>query len=85
MPPRMYGSRKYPYSPHRRDWKFRGGGGRVSRSQKFKAMYEAKLEFPERWGIIGQIPSMGAGGGGGGGYGYFLEPHNEFNLFAYLP
>ena len=35
-------------------------------------MYEAKLEFPEGWGVIGQIPSVG---GGGGGYGYFLEPH----------
>ena len=28
-----------------------GGGGRgVLKSQKFEAMYEAKLEFPERWG-----------------------------------
>ena len=44
----LCGSRKYPYSPHRRDWKFRGGGG-VLNSQKFKAMYEAKLEFPEGW------------------------------------
>ena len=63
----MCGSRKYPYFPHRRDWKFRGGGG-VSKSQKFKAMYEAKLEFLKGWGVIGQIPSMG-------GYGYVLEPH----------
>ena len=23
----MCSSRKYPYSPHRRDWKFLGGGG----------------------------------------------------------
>ena len=45
----MCDSRKYPYSPHRRDWKFRGGGG-IWKSQKFKAMYEAKLEFPEGWG-----------------------------------
>ena len=22
-------------------------------------MYEAKLEFPEGWGVIGQIPSVG--------------------------
>ena len=42
----LCGSRKYPYSPHRRDWNFRGGGG-VLKSQQFKAMYEAKLEFPE--------------------------------------
>ena len=31
-------------------------------------MYEAKLEFPEGWGAIWEIPSVG-------GYGYFLEPH----------
>ena len=45
----------------------------VSKSQKFKAMYEAKLGFLEGWGGggIGQIPSLG----GGGGNGYFLEPH----------
>ena len=41
----------------------------VSKTQKFKAMYEAKLEFPEGWGggggggLIGKIPSMGGGGG----------------------
>ena len=40
----------------------------VSKTQKFKAMYEAKLEIPERWGVIGQIPFVW-------GYGYFLEPH----------
>ena len=59
--------------PHRRDWKFPGGGGGgggVLKTQTFKAMYEAKLEFPEGWGVIGQIPSVG-------GYGYFLEPHIE--------
>ena len=54
----MCGSRKYPYSPHRRDWKFRGGGG-SQKTQKFKAMYEAKMEFPEGWGVIGKIPSVG--------------------------
>ena len=37
----------------------------VLKSQKFKAMYEAKLEFPEGWGVTGQIPSVGGGGGGG--------------------
>ena len=59
----LCGSRKHPYSPHRRDWKFRGGGG-VSKTQKCKAMYEAKMEFPEGWGVIGKIPSVGGGGGG---------------------
>ena len=29
--------------------KFQGGGG-VSKTQKFKAMYEVKLEFLEGWG-----------------------------------
>ena len=45
-----------------------GGGGGVSKSQKFKAMYEAKLEFPEGWGGHRANPFHG-------GYGYFLEPH----------
>ena len=36
----MCSSRKYPYSPHRRDWKFLGGGG-FSKAQKLKSMYEA--------------------------------------------
>ena len=78
----MCGSRKYPYSPHRRDWKFRGGGG-VSKTQKFKAMYEAKLEFPEGWGGYWENVFVG-GGGGGGGYGYFLELHNVLLLLILL-
>ena len=50
----------------------RGGGG-GAKTQKFKAMYKAKLEFPEGWGggVIGQIPSVGGGGGGGGGMDIF--------------
>ena len=56
----MCGSRKYPYSPHRRDWKFRGGGG-FSRTPKFKGMYEAKLEFPEGWGCHRANPFCGGG------------------------
>ena len=47
--------------PH---WKFQGGGG-VSKTQKFKAMYEAKLEFPEGWGDHRANPFRGGGGGGG--------------------
>jgi len=34
----MCGSRKYPYSPHGRDWKFLGGGG-FSKTQKFKEIW----------------------------------------------
>jgi len=55
----MRSSRKYPYPPpHRRDWKFQGGW-RVSKAQKFKAMYEAKLEFPEGWGVIAKSLTWG--------------------------
>ena len=56
--------------PPQKGLEFPGRRG-VSKTQKFKAMYKAKLEFPEGWGGIGQIPSMG-------GYGYFLEPHNKY-------
>jgi len=35
-------SRKYPYSPQRRDWDFwEEGGGRFCKTKKFKEMYEA--------------------------------------------
>jgi len=42
----MCSSRKYPYSPHRRDWNFLRGGEGVSitpppKKKKFKEMYEA--------------------------------------------
>jgi len=33
-------SRKYPYSPHRRDWNFLGGEG-FYETKKFKEMYDA--------------------------------------------
>ena len=51
--------------PHRRDWKFRGGGGGggVLKGQKFKAMYEAKLEFLEGWGDRANPFHRGGGGG----------------------
>ena len=53
-----------------------GGWWGILNTPKFKAMYEAKLEFSG--GVAG-----GGGGGGGvigkissvGGYGYFLEPN----------
>ena len=35
----------------------------VSKTEKFKAMYEAKLEFlGGGGGVMGQIPSVGGGG-----------------------
>ena len=51
-------SRKYPYSPHRRDWNFLGGGG-FYKAKKFKEMYEAELEFPEGWGGLRKNPFRG--------------------------
>jgi len=55
----MCSSRKYPYYPHRRDWNLLGGGG-LSKNKKIKEIYEALLEFPEKWGVLGKkIPSAG--------------------------
>ena len=51
---------------------FREGG--VSKPQKFKAMYKAKLEFP---GVGGKRANLFCGGG----YGFFLELH----LVDHLP
>ena len=65
----LCGSRKYPYSPHRRDWKFRGGGG-SQRPKNLKQCMKLNWNF-----------QRGGGGGGHranpfrGGYGYFLEPY----------
>jgi len=53
-------SRKYPYSPHRRDWNFLGGGG-FSKTKKFKEICEALLEFPEGLGVIRKNPFRGGG------------------------
>ena len=39
--------------------------GGVSKTQKFKGMYKAKLEFPEGWGGS-EGKSLPWGGGGGG-------------------
>ena len=47
-------SRKYPYSPHRRDWNFLGGGG-FCKARTFKRNIRSLI------GI-----SRGVGGGGGG-------------------
>ena len=55
----MCSSRKYPHSPHRRDWNFLGDGG-FQKIKKYKEMYEALPEFPEGWGgVRKKIPSVG--------------------------
>ena len=51
--------------------------GGVSKTQKFKGMYKAKLEFPEGWG---GSEGKSLPWGGGGGYGYFLEPNITKNM-----
>jgi len=55
----MCRSRKYPYSPHRRDLNFLGW--EVSKTKKFKEMCEALLEFPEGWGGLRKHPFRGGG------------------------
>jgi len=47
-------SRKYPYSPHRRDWNFLGEEGSIRPN-----FY--KTEFPEGWGGVRQNPFCGGG------------------------
>ena len=54
----MCSSRKYPYSPHRRDWKFLGVGV-FSKTENFKEMYGIELEFQEGWGVLLKTPSVG--------------------------
>lgn len=43
--------------------------------QKFKEIGEALLEFPQGWGGLRKIPSVG------GGYEYFLELHINLVMF----
>ena len=71
----MCSSKKYPYSPHRRDWNFLGGGvewgGGFCKAKNNIEMYEVNWNFQRGGGI----PSTGR-------YGYFLElpVHNTKRL-----
>ena len=56
--PELCSSRKYPYSPHGRDWKFLGGGGC---SQRPKYMYLLNV-----WSLTGISREVGGGVGRGG-------------------
>ena len=38
------------------------------KTKEFKEMYEAEFEFPEGWGALIKIPSVGR-------YGYYMELH----------
>ena len=53
------GSRKYPYSPHRRDWKFRGGGG-SRRAKNLKQCMKLNWNFRRGgWGGHRANPFLG--------------------------
>ena len=60
----MCDSRKYPHYPHRRDWKFRGGGGSQS-PQNVKQCIKLNWNFQRgEGGVVRQIPSVGKRGEG---------------------
>ena len=46
----MRTSRKYPYSPHRRDWNFLGGGGFRVRPKNLKKHVKLYWNFQRGWG-----------------------------------
>jgi len=54
----MCSTRKYPYSPHRRDWNFLGGGG-FSKTKNLKKWIEFNWNFQRGWGVLEKIPSVG--------------------------
>ena len=54
----LCGSRKYPYSPHRRDWNFLGVGGSL-RPKKLKKCMELNWNFQRGGEVLRKIPSVG--------------------------
>jgi len=54
----MCSSRKYPYSPHRRDWNFLGGGGSGTPINSKKCM-RLNWNFQRGGEVLEKIPSMG--------------------------
>ena len=59
----MCSSRKNPYPPHGKSWKFLWGG--VLKVKILEAKYEAELEFPGGGGV-GDAKQKPFNGGGGG-------------------
>ena len=54
-------SRKYPYSPHRRDWNFLEGGG-LCKAKKFRNVWSMKRNWNFQrggGGVLEKIPSVG--------------------------
>ena len=52
----MFASRKCLYSPHKRNLKFLGVGGRPNILRK---CMELNWNLPEGWGVLGKNPSVG--------------------------
>jgi len=72
----MCSSRKYPFSPHRRDLNFRGGQGggwRFSKTKNFKECIKFNWNFQRGGGSWKKSLLWGR-------YGYFLELHNVAKL-----
>jgi len=55
---KLCGSRKYPYSPHRRDWNFLGGGGSMRPKNLNKCM-KLNWNFQRGGEVLEKIPSLG--------------------------
>ena len=55
----MCSSRKYPYSPHRRDWKFLGGMGGSQRPQNLSKCMKLDWNFQRGDVVQRKIPSVG--------------------------
>jgi len=51
-------SRKYPYSPHRRNWNFLGGGG-SGRPKNLKKCMKLNWNFQRDGEVLEKIPSVG--------------------------
>jgi len=67
---KLCSSRKYPYSPHRRDWNFLGGGRSVRPKNLKKCMKlnwnfqrggEVFIEKSLPWGRYGYFPELHIG------------------------
>jgi len=69
----MSSSRKYPQSPHRRDWNFLAWVGRFFETKKFKKCMELNWNCQRGGEVLRKIPSVGRNG-------YFLELYNPLDF-----
>ena len=66
----MGSSQKYPYSHHRRNWNFPGGGG-FCKAKNVKKCMKLNWKFQSVWEVLENIPSLGE-------VWIFLELHNRY-------